>query len=245
MAIVFTELVKKGQDTSSGGSDKYLNMIKMMTCQYGYDYSTSTPILISGSLDLTQEYFDTDKDSALLIFPGNPYLNSIETPENIRHIYMNLENCENLKTLSLLGYGYVSASGGGYSGELPGSTFDGCVNLTTLNLPKFQGILTYGFVSDAVGSNNLEKAIIPNVYSISSGFFTGCNNLKLVDFRGRLTSDIPLLNSASDFCQDSSTNCTVVIPDALYDTWTHSGNWYTLYSSAYYHFVKESEYVEA
>lgn len=244
MAIVFTELVKKGQDTSGGGSDKYLNMVKMMTNQRGYDYSTSTPILISGSLDLTQEYFDTDKDRVILAFPENLYLTSIETPENIRDIEMAFDYCENLKTLSLLGYGYVSASGGEYHRDFDGRTFHGCINLTTLNLPKFQGKLAYSFVSGDVGSNNLEKAIIPNVYSINSGFFIGCNNLKLVDFRGRLTSDIPRLSMASDFCQDSSTNCTIVIPDRLYDTWIHTGEWYTLYSSSNYHFVKESEYTE-
>lgn len=245
MAIVFTELVKKGTNSgSTGGGDKYLNTIKMMTNQYRYDYSTSTPILLSGSLDLTQEYFDADKDEATLYFPGNIYLNSIETPENIARIFMVVNNCENLKTVSLLGYGYTSGSQA-HSGErFFGNEFEGCINLTTINLPKFYGDLIYGFVSDAVGSNNLEKVIIPNVYSISSGFFTGCDKLKVVDFRRRTSSEIPQLGSASDFCQDPSVNCTMVIPDNLYDTWTHSGAWYTLYSSSNYHFVRESEYVE-
>lgn len=242
MAIVFTELVKKGTDSgSTGGDDKYLNMVKMMMCQHSYDDNNGL-VLLPYKLDITKDYFDSNIDTALLCFPENPYLTSIETPESIRHIGMMLDNCENLKTVSLLGYGCADAHGN--AEPLRGTTFYGCVNLTTLNLPKFEGDLEYSFVSGNIGSNNLEKIIIPNVYRITSGFFAGCNNLKLVDFRGRLTSNIPELGSASDFCQDSSVNCTMVIPDNLYDTWTHSGAWYTLYSSSNYHFVKESEYTE-
>lgn len=242
MAIKFTELVKKGSNSSD---DKYLNMVKMFTMQYNLDNINDEPVFLPYKLDITQDCFDSNMNTTILNVSGNPYVRSIETPENIRFMDIFVDYCENLETVSLLGYTYTDASGNAERpGEFSGSKFGGCYNLTTLNLPKLQSELTYSFVSNAVGSNSLEKVIIPNVYRIGSGFFTGCNNLKLVDFRGRTSSNIPELVSASGFCQDSSVDCTIVIPDNLYDTWTHSGAWYTLYSSSNYHFVKESEYVE-
>lgn len=234
MAIVFTELVKKGQDTSSGGSDKYLNMIKLMTGQVYYSGSDSIQYL-PYSLEIGPEYFDENVNLAVLRFSGSDYLTSVEVPEHIEIVDLDFSSCHNLTSVSLLGV---------EEGDFSGYEFSYCTNLKTLNLPKFTGMLRYTFVSDSNGINNLETLVIPNVYSISSNAFSGARNLKLIDFRGRISSEIPELGTSNEFYMGSGTNCTVVIPDRLYDNWTHSGNWYSLYSSAYYHFVKESEYTE-
>lgn len=241
MAIKFTELVRKGEcSASGGGNDKYLNMIKSLTGQ-GKIVNDNLQLLVD-SFEITPDCFDETATCALLNFPYNMFLTSIETPENIKYCEIDVEVCNRLESVNLSGF----EKNDPYSdGLLDGSMFRECVNLKTLKLPKFIGSLEYTFVSNCNGHNNIETLVIPQIYKIASNTFIDAYKLKVIDFRGRTSSEIPLLENGA-FYLGSGINCKIVVPDALYDTWTHAENWSNLCSNnnKRYELVKESEYVE-
>lgn len=76
----------------------------------------------------------------------------------------------------------------------------------------------------------------PNVVTIESNAFKGCNNVELYDFRDH--TSIP--NLASINALAGASTYKIVVPDTLYDEWTAATNWSTYASRI----VKASEFVE-
>ena len=94
--------------------------------------------------------------------------------------------------------------------------FRGCTSLTDVYLSKLS----------SVGSSGLDNA------------FRGCTALEIVDFSE--ATAVPTLSNVNAF---NSTNNTfkIVVPDALYSTWTTASNWSNFASQI----VKVSDYTPA
>lgn len=72
-----------------------------------------------------------------------------------------------------------------------------------------------------------------NLTSISSDAFSGCGSLRTIDFSNQTV--VPTLASTTAF---SSCSANFLIPDALFDTWTTSTNWATMYTLAPERFIR-------
>ena len=70
--------------------------------------------------------------------------------------------------------------------------------------------------------------------------FSGCTHLELVDFSQATT--VPALHNKNAFNARNETY-KIVVPDALYTTWTTATNWSN--ASIVGHIVKASEYTPA
>ena len=83
---------------------------------------------------------------------------------------------------------------------------------------------------------SLASIVIPQgVTSIGSNAFSNCNGMAFYDF-SRCTS-VPTLGGTGVFSSISS-DCKIVVPDSLYDTWKAAPNWSTHASKM----VKASEF---
>ena len=111
--------------------------------------------------------------------------------------------------------------------------FSNCYSLASIVIP--QGVTS-------IGSNafqycySLSSIVIPEgVTSIGTSAFSSCYGMAFYDF-SRCTS-VPTLGGTSVFSSISS-DCKIVVPDSLYDTWKAATNWSTHASKM----VKASEF---
>lgn len=116
--------------------------------------------------------------------------------------------------------------------------FQSCTSLTEVSLFNTSNVTS---LEGAFKScTNLKKVALEKISSkVTSMYqtFYGCSKLELIDFRG--ATSVPKLSNINGFTNVPST-CKVVIPDALYDTWTNATNWAAINVT----WVKESEYTE-
>ena len=112
-------------------------------------------------------------------------------------------------------------------------TFEQCNSLTSVVIPEgVTSIGSYAFNK----CYSLTSIVIPgDITSIGSCAFENCNGMPCYDFRN-LTS-VPKLSSTSAFSSIPS-DCKIVVPDSLYDTWIAATNWST-YAS---YIIKASEF---
>lgn len=122
--------------------------------------------------------------------------------------------------------------------QIGGSAFQSCTSLKNLTIPS--GVKTLN--SNVFGNcSSLEKvSFLENsqLTTISSGAFYLCSKVSLYDFRN--CTKVPSLANLNAL--QHSVGCQIVVPDALYDTWTTASVWSTLTDIVW---VKASEYVEA
>ena len=112
------------------------------------------------------------------------------------------------------------------------SAFNSCYSLASVVIP-----------SDVTISNNvfsyccsLASVVIPNgVTSIKISAFSACYGMAYYDFSA--SKAIPTLSDTSAFSNIPS-DCKIVVPDDLYDTWVAATNWSTYASKI----VKASEF---
>ena len=111
--------------------------------------------------------------------------------------------------------------------------FYGGHSLTSIVIPNsVTSIGNYAF-SDCY---SLSSVVIPNnVTSIGSSAFYKCKGVAFFDFR--TYTSIPTLSNTDAFSSISS-DCKIVVPNALYDEWLSATNWSSLAS----HIIKASEY---
>jgi hypothetical protein len=72
---------------------------------------------------------------------------------------------------------------------------------------------------------------------LGGGAFNGCSSIAFYDFRGH--TSVPTLSSSNAFSGIAS-DCKIVVPDELYDTWITATNWSS--SSVSKYIVKASEF---
>lgn len=115
------------------------------------------------------------------------------------------------------------------------SAFGDCYNLKEITFPS--GITAISS-SCCYLNYSLEKAIfLGDITSIGNSAFRNCGALKLMDFTH--CTSVPTAGG-SYFISGLSTDCKIVVPDSLYDTWIATQYWST--NSIKTRIVKESEY---
>lgn len=110
--------------------------------------------------------------------------------------------------------------------------FSGCKCLREFTLPNNIANIAEGTFSDCI---SLRHLVFPaSVVSISANAFRGCVGLVYLDFSNH--TQVPTISSYSFY--EMSTDCKIIVPDALYDSWIAASNWSTYASQI----VKASEY---
>lgn len=116
--------------------------------------------------------------------------------------------------------------------------FKACGVLTEVSMLDMSNVTT----TDSMFSNcyklkKVKLSKVSNKITASPYWFSNCESLELIDFRG--ATSVPTLTNTYAFSSVPST-CKVVVPDALFYSWKNGTNW----SSLSVTWVKESEYVE-
>ena len=134
-------------------------------------------------------------------------------------------NCTALKKITIL----QSDTDPGIGRSVIG--FSGCTALEAIEFPE--GVT---YINGFSGCSALARATFPSTLTYLGGF-QNCTALKIMDFRA--AASVPTLNA--DFYGLPS-DCRVVIPDELYDSWKTQSKWNSSYAKD--KFVKASEYAE-
>ena len=115
------------------------------------------------------------------------------------------------------------------------SAFEWCSNLTSAIIGNSVTSIGKAAFYGCTGLQNITyQGQVPN---IQSNTFANCTSITKYDFRNCTT--VPTLANVTALGHASG--CQIIIPDALYDTWTTSSVWSDLTDVT---FVKASEYVE-
>lgn len=131
-----------------------------------------------------------------------------------------LKNCYSMQSLNLAKVSEV----GNYA-------FQNCRTLSSVALPQMNSLRNYAFD----GCYSLSSIVLLKLKSIGSYVFQNCYGMSIYDFS--TIESIPSLSSTSSFTGISS-DCKIIVPDALYDTWIAATNWSTYASKT----IKKSEW---
>lgn len=100
--------------------------------------------------------------------------------------------------------------------------FNSCISLPSVTLPDSMASIAAGMLG---GCHSLSSVTIPNgVTSIGSSALGSCFGMAYYDF-SHLTA-VPTLANTDAF-QNIPSDCKIVVPDNLYDTWIAATNWST------------------
>ena len=114
--------------------------------------------------------------------------------------------------------------------------FYNCLSLNRFycNQPRFNSVGENGF-RGCIGLSEIKLSFTSISNSIGSNAFNGANGIVLYDFTD--SSHVPSLANTNAFTGIRS-DCKMVVPDELYDSWVSETNWST-YAS---YIVKKSDY---
>lgn len=87
--------------------------------------------------------------------------------------------------------------------------------------------------------------VINNVTTCGTGFVNGCSSLEVLDFSERTATTIPTIvttTTTSGPFYNVPDGVKVVVPDALYDTWSTTTTWKTWIDNGKIILVKASEF---
>ena len=117
--------------------------------------------------------------------------------------------------------------------SIEGYTFSDCYSLSSVVIPNSVTSIGSQAFSDCY---SLSSVVIPNsVTSIGSQAFYYCSSVAFFDFSGH--TSVPTLSNYNAFSSIAS-DCKIVVPDELYDSWIAATNW----SSVASYIVKASEF---
>lgn len=139
--------------------------------------------------------------------------------------------------------------------SVQGSCFRDCNSLSSIVMPKVNSMGNYMFqdgysLSSVIIPNSTTQiglqaftycnslssiAIPPSVTSIQDSAFSYCNGMAYYDFSHH--TSVPTLSNTNAFTNIPS-DCKIIVPDALYDTWIAATNWST-YAS---HIIKKTDW---
>lgn len=103
------------------------------------------------------------------------------------------------------------------------SAFSNCYSLTSVAIPKAETI-----IGDSTFSNcySLTSVAIPKaIKQINSYAFSNCSGIVLYDFS--LLTSVPTLSNKNAF-NGIASDCKIIVPDKLYNTWINAANWSSL-----------------
>ena len=114
-----------------------------------------------------------------------------------------------------------------------GYAFSNCYCLSSVVIPK--GMISIG-ASDFASCKSMVSIVIPkNITTISDSAFSGATGMAFYDFSTLET--VPTLGTTSAF-KNIASDCKIIVPDALYDSWIAATNWSTYASQT----IKKSEW---
>jgi hypothetical protein len=117
--------------------------------------------------------------------------------------------------------------------SISNNAFSYCYSLSSIVIPD--SVTSIG-KSAFYYCHSLTIIVIPqNVTSIGNDTFFSCYGMAYYDFRASIA--VPTLSSTSVF-EYIPSDCKIVVPDSLYDTWIAATNWSTYASKI----VKASEF---
>ena len=156
---------------------------------------------------------------------NNPTLNnyafggcySLETVSGLARIHpTNLfQYCYLLKDVN------ISYSGSGVGGN----AFQQNYGITTLTLPST--ITQIGSYSYSECTALTAVTLLGKITSVGSMAFNSCYGVKYYDFSNCVA--VPTLTATNAF-QGIASDCKIIVPDSLYDTWTTASKWSTFAS---------------
>ena len=204
-------------------------------------YSLNSVVMSEGLKTIGGQAFDSCYSLASIVIPQsvttiesqafiNCYsLNSVALPTNVNKIgYYNgsaFSNCYALSSIVIPQGNTVIYS----------QNFQKCVALSSIVIPE--GVTTIE-ASAFLGCYSLTSITVPSsVTSIGQNAFQDCSGMAFYDFSALLA--IPTLSATSAFLNIPS-DCKIIVPDSLYDSWIAASNWSTYASQI----IKASEYNE-
>ena len=104
------------------------------------------------------------------------------------------------------------------------SLFNSCTNMERVVYPD--SMTRVGQSQFNYCLSLLSVRIPPNVTSIAPYAFEYTQNLILFDFRDLL--QVPVLENANAFTNNTNPNKKIVVPDSLYEQWKSANNWNAL-----------------
>lgn len=187
--------------------DNYLSVnihsdVTIIGAQAFYNYSYLTSVTIPNSVT-------TIKSQA---FEGCSSLEEIYIPDSVTSIEQRaFRNCD----------GLISARLPDNMTNIPSMLFENCMTLQTIELPNNLKTIQ----NDAFGlCMCLTEISIPSsVTSIGARAFTECYDMVKYDFSNH--TSIPSI--ADDTFNEISSECKIVVPDNLYNSWIATTNWST------------------
>ena len=151
-------------------------------------------------------------------------LNIISTSKNTKYSsdYL-MQACYLLKRATFNGYGTL----------IKQNMFNSCSSLKNIVLPS--NVSTINTSAFAYCHSLTHIKMLGNITYLHNNAFNSCYSALLYDFTH--CSSIPTLVNTNAFSSIPS-DCKIVVPDSLYETWIAASNW-TTYAS---YIVKESDY---
>lgn len=181
-------------------------------------------------------------------------ITSITVPENVANIGNSaFSSCRNVIEINFNAKNLNDLSNGNYVFQYVGNDTDGVSvkigqnvekipayifcpssssstyspNIITVNFAENSKCSIIGQYAFARLNNMIEVKFSANLTSITANAFSNCTNMQSYDFSE--CSSIPTLASTTAFTNIPS-DCQILVPSELYDTWRTSTNWST-YSS--------------
>ena len=211
---------------------------------------TQTAGVIGGSAKSTLQKVEIGNNVASIIkytFIDHPSLSYIVIPNGVTNIGGHaFRGCTSLSSIvipnsvtSIGDYTFADCTSLSYivipNGvtNIGGEMFRQCTSLSSIVIPNS---VTRIAIRAFCGCTSLSSIVIPNgVTNIDAYAFYGCIKMKYYDFSQHTT--IPTLANTNAFTNIPS-DCKIIVPDSLYDSWIVASNWST-YAS---YIIKKSDW---
>ena len=246
--INMLQAVEIGKNVTSIGASAFQNC-----------YSLASVVIPSGATSIGSYAFSDCQSLASVVIPegvtsiGNHAFNgcyslaSVVIPHSVTSIGSNaFSNCRSLASV-VIPESVTSIGNHAFNGcyslasvvipdsvtSIGSNAFSNCQSLASVVIPE--GVTSIG-ASAFNGCYSLASVVIPDsVTSIGSYAFRNCSGMAYYDFRA--SKSVPTLSNTNAF-DNIPSDCKIVVPDSLYDTWIAATNWSTHASKI----IKASEF---